>query len=606
MKKLIFTLVAVAVALSASAAVNVRAVQAKAAQPEKSMKIEKTLTKVANVKGPRVNEPGNSIATREFGDPVDTCYYPPVGTFYSAPFIDENYWTYYYYYVTPSGVELTWRNSSVDTNGRLENADYFWTYTDKFTEDGYVNIFEGEDLNTTYNGSIQYIYRAPILSIGSEEAEDSYQFREGRAAQFRGGTLTFAIDEIGDDNLSCDFIPFNHSELSNSYVTSKSEEVNERWTTDLNEDHYYSDADGLKVYGIAEYLPYVGHDYTISRVKMPAYVSARAGAEVKAKIVVRDEDGTLYIDQPVAESTYVFDEDTEGVDDPDGSAYWYDLDFVFETIDEHGLVSEEPIVINNDAFVIIDGAYEDDNVLEFHPILNQYEYGYIRGGDRTKKNYVYDNNAVVILKELDARGRETGGICVAPANGGYFWGSGEDINEYKLPSNFCMSFDLAYPFLDVDEEEVEFVKAGETKEILVSASSEFDSWSLAEDLPDWLSIEGEDEYEESDDDELFTGNVTLTITADALPESEEGRTFDLTYEIPAAKLVLKIKQGDVEEGLLGDVNGDKAVDVKDVTALIQYCLGKEPEGFIKANADLTGEGEIDVKDVTALINLILK
>ena len=60
--------------------------------------------------------------------------------------------------------------------------------------------------------------------------------------------------------------------------------------------------------------------------------------------------------------------------------------------------------------------------------------------------------------------------------------------------------------------------------------------------------------------------------------------------------------------LLGDVNGDGDVDVKDVTALIAHCLGKTPDGFVHANANVSqdAEGVIDVQDVTALINLILK
>ncbi|MBR5102505.1 MAG: endonuclease [Muribaculaceae bacterium] len=58
--------------------------------------------------------------------------------------------------------------------------------------------------------------------------------------------------------------------------------------------------------------------------------------------------------------------------------------------------------------------------------------------------------------------------------------------------------------------------------------------------------------------------------------------------------------------LLGDVNNDGDVDVKDVTALISYILGVTPENFNINNANVNGEGEIDVQDVTALINLILQ
>ena len=57
----------------------------------------------------------------------------------------------------------------------------------------------------------------------------------------------------------------------------------------------------------------------------------------------------------------------------------------------------------------------------------------------------------------------------------------------------------------------------------------------------------------------------------------------------------------------GDVNHDGEIDVCDVTALISYILGNQPEDFYIGQANMDGdeEGEIDVNDVTALIAYIL-
>ena len=61
------------------------------------------------------------------------------------------------------------------------------------------------------------------------------------------------------------------------------------------------------------------------------------------------------------------------------------------------------------------------------------------------------------------------------------------------------------------------------------------------------------------------------------------------------------------EWQLGDVNHDGEVDVLDVTMMISYILGENPEGFYlsEANVDGDAEGAIDVADVTATIAIIL-
>lgn len=60
-----------------------------------------------------------------------------------------------------------------------------------------------------------------------------------------------------------------------------------------------------------------------------------------------------------------------------------------------------------------------------------------------------------------------------------------------------------------------------------------------------------------------------------------------------------------ESGLLGDVNNDGLINMNDVTAIINYILGKNPGNFSSANAELNGDGYINMQDVTAIINIIL-
>lgn len=56
-------------------------------------------------------------------------------------------------------------------------------------------------------------------------------------------------------------------------------------------------------------------------------------------------------------------------------------------------------------------------------------------------------------------------------------------------------------------------------------------------------------------------------------------------------------------GLRGDLNGDGAVDVTDVSKLIDMVLGKQPQDLNLA--DLDGNGFIDVSDVNGVIDVVL-
>ena len=56
---------------------------------------------------------------------------------------------------------------------------------------------------------------------------------------------------------------------------------------------------------------------------------------------------------------------------------------------------------------------------------------------------------------------------------------------------------------------------------------------------------------------------------------------------------------------MGDVNGDGAVYVTDVTFLIDYILSNQDDGLIIRKSDINGDGGINVADVTELVNIIL-
>ena len=59
------------------------------------------------------------------------------------------------------------------------------------------------------------------------------------------------------------------------------------------------------------------------------------------------------------------------------------------------------------------------------------------------------------------------------------------------------------------------------------------------------------------------------------------------------------------QGLRGDVNMDNMVDIKDVTALIDYLLSGDPTGISLENADCNLQDGPTIADVTALIDNLL-
>lgn len=108
---------------------------------------------------------------------------------------------------------------------------------------------------------------------------------------------------------------------------------------------------------------------------------------------------------------------------------------------------------------------------------------------------------------------------------------------------------------------------------------------------------------------LSPGDVKNVIAQTAIKDSftqdpNYGYRFGPNGKIDAlagAKYLLSQME---EEILLGDVNGDGKLSIKDVTTLISYLLDNETE-IVFANADVSGEGVITIKDVTALITILL-
>lgn len=91
-----------------------------------------------------------------------------------------------------------------------------------------------------------------------------------------------------------------------------------------------------------------------------------------------------------------------------------------------------------------------------------------------------------------------------------------------------------------------------------------------------------------------TGKGRLYTVRAATTEAVSQTCADVSFMVTVGETVLR-----------GDVNDDGVVNVSDVTATINYILGKNPEKFNFSTADVTGDGSINVSDVTGIINIIL-
>ena len=74
---------------------------------------------------------------------------------------------------------------------------------------------------------------------------------------------------------------------------------------------------------------------------------------------------------------------------------------------------------------------------------------------------------------------------------------------------------------------------------------------------------------------------------------------------PHAIVVYKLVEDSSLDTLVGDVNGDHAVTIADVTALVNVILGKDNSNINNDAVDINDDNAVTIADVTALVNIIL-
>ena len=115
--------------------------------------------------------------------------------------------------------------------------------------------------------------------------------------------------------------------------------------------------------------------------------------------------------------------------------------------------------------------------------------------------------------------------------------------------------------------------------------------------------------------ENFTGNdgEIVTLTVNVSDDMEDGdypiiiKNARLTetdiskyYIIDYVKSTLT-----VSSYMLGDINADNEVDVRDYTGVANHIMGNTPDGFVVKAGDVDENGDIDVRDYTGIANIIM-
>ncbi len=107
--------------------------------------------------------------------------------------------------------------------------------------------------------------------------------------------------------------------------------------------------------------------------------------------------------------------------------------------------------------------------------------------------------------------------------------------------------------------------------------------------------------------EYTIGEVTVTTdNGDSIiPEvyDEEGY-YHFTMPDADVTITVTMEEPQGPDFIVGDVNGDGAVTIRDVTDLIDYLLGTPVEINFDA-ADVVKDGAIAIGDVTTLIDMLL-
>lgn len=97
-------------------------------------------------------------------------------------------------------------------------------------------------------------------------------------------------------------------------------------------------------------------------------------------------------------------------------------------------------------------------------------------------------------------------------------------------------------------------------------------------------------------DDMDDGDYPIIIKNARLTETDISKYYIIDY----VKSTLT-----VSSYMLGDINADNEVDVRDYTGVANHIMGNTPDGFVVKAGDVDENGDIDVRDYTGIANIIM-
>ena len=296
------------------------------------------------------------------------------------------------------------------------------------------------------------------------------------------------------------------------------------------------------------------------------------------------------------------------------------------------IIAESDATIDN-----VDETYKDQSGLtavNFNELYREDEFGL----SETLDYLFIEDEFVIVIEGWDNEtfsgvlgSQQYNGINESTST--WFVRSGEDrLRSYGggWPTLFIGLTGVTYGYLHTeDNTNLQFAAQGGEKSIhvdpmyygfaddaqtqpthLLSIESIMVDGEEVEEVPEWLTLEvANEDYtketytgEDGQEHERFVNGIDydLITTVEALPAGVERRTAQVTFMQTGARLVLNITQGEGGESLKGDVNGDGAVDVADISNVITIMAAgtNDPAG------DVNGDGAVDVADISNIITIM--